>query len=387
MERYLKGSRVNEMSFSYNVLKNEEKAIYSLRALYKEYGYSLYKVSRFEEYDLYAKNKSFLVSQNILSFTDTNGKLLALKPDVTLSIIKNIPDRDTRTHKLCYNETVYRTSADSDGFREIMQTGLECIGNIDTYSECEVIMLAMKSLSTVSADYILDISHMGLIDGLLSEAGVDDGQKGELIRLIESKNIYAIKSLCDKLGIAEDMQSKICFLTELYMPIDKALDRIKDIVTGEKMSGAYLSLVEICESMNEYGLCDRLYLDFSIVNDVNYYDGLCFKGFINGIPDSVLSGGRYDKLLSRLGKVSGAIGFAVYLDRLERFEGDIAEYDVDAVLIYGKGESISRINEARKKLSEGGKRVLVGHTPDLSVRAKQLYRLTDGGIEKIENND
>ena len=375
------------MSFSYNVLKNEEKAIYSLRALYKEYGYSLYKVSRFEEYDLYAKNKSFLVSQNILSFTDTNGKLLALKPDVTLSIIKNIPDRDTRTHKLCYNETVYRTSADSDGFREIMQTGLECIGNIDTYSECEVIMLAMKSLGTVSADYILDISHMGLIDGLLSEAGVDDGQKGELIRLIESKNIYAIKSLCDKLGIAEDMQSKICFLTELYMPIDKALEQIKNIVTGEKMTGAYLSLVEICEAMNEYGLCDRLYLDFSIVNDVNYYDGICFKGFINGIPDSVLSGGRYDKLLSRLGKVSGAIGFAVYLDRLERFEGDIAEYDVDAVLIYGKGESISRINEARKKLSEGGKRVLVGHTPDLSVRAKQLYRLTDGGIEKIENND
>ena len=375
------------MSFSYNVLKNEEKAIYSLRALYKEYGYSLYKVSRFEEYDLYAKNKSFLVSQNILSFTDTNGKLLALKPDVTLSIIKNIPDRDTRTHKLCYNETVYRTSADSDGFREIMQTGLECIGNIDTYSECEVIMLAMKSLGTVSADYILDISHMGLIDGLLSEAGVDDGQKGELIRLIESKNIYAIKSLCDKLDIAEDMQSKICFLTELYMPIDKALVQIKDIVVGEKMSEAYQSLVEICEAIREYGLNDRLYLDFSIVNDVNYYDGLCFKGFINGIPDSVLSGGRYDKLLSRLGKVSGAIGFAVYLDRLERFEGDIAEYDVDAVLIYGKGESISRINEARKKLSEGGKRVLVGHTPDLSVRAKQLYRLTDGGIEKIENDD
>ena len=375
------------MSFSYNVLKSEEKAIYSLRALYKEYGYTLYKVGRFEEYDLYARNKSFLVSQNILSFTDTNGKLLALKPDVTLSIIKNIPDKDTKTHKLCYNEAVYRTSADSDGFREIMQTGLECIGNIDTYSECEVIMLAMQSLGTVSADYILDISHMGLIDGLLSEAGVADEQKGELIGLIESKNVHSIQSFCDKFGIEKDMQRRICFLTELYMPIDKALGQIKDTVVGEKMSEAYQSLVEICEAIREYGLNDRLYLDFSIVNDVNYYDGICFKGFINGIPDSVLSGGRYDKLLRRLGKVSGAIGFAVYLDRLERFEGDIAEYDVDAVLIYGKGESISRINEARKKLSEGGKRVLVGHTPDLSVRAKQLYRLTDGGIEKIENND
>ena len=104
------------MSFCERVLRNDEKAIYSLRDLYEKYGYSLYKVSKFEEYDLYAHNKSFLVSSNILSFTDTNGKLLALKPDVTLSIVKNISDNDESTHKLCYNETVYRTSADSDGF-------------------------------------------------------------------------------------------------------------------------------------------------------------------------------------------------------------------------------------------------------------------------------
>ena len=69
------------------VLKNDERAIYSLRSLYKKYGYSLYKVSRFEEYDLYAKNKNFLVSRNILSFTDTNGNLLALKPDVISFLI------------------------------------------------------------------------------------------------------------------------------------------------------------------------------------------------------------------------------------------------------------------------------------------------------------
>ena len=139
--------------------------------------------------------------------------------------------------------------------------------------------------------------------------------------------------------------------------------------------------------MKDYGIDDKLYIDFSIVNDVNYYDGVCFKGFINGIPDSVLSGGRYDKLLYRLGKRSGAIGFAVYLDRLERFESDTAEYDVDAVLIYDEGTDIRRIAEARSSLAKEYKRVLVGHAPDSSQRWQKIFKLTDRGIESLENND
>lgn len=375
------------MSFYAEVLKNDEKAIYNLRSLYRDFGYSLYKVSKFEEYDLYAHNKSFLVSQNILTFTDTNGKLLALKPDVTLSIVKNIPDGETRTHKLCYNETVYRTSSDSDGFREIMQTGLECIGEIDLYSECEVIMLAMRSLDTISKDYILDLSHMGIIDGLLSEAGIDGAVREKFIRRIENKNVSALLSLCETYGVSSDMQKRLATLCELYMPIDQALKVLKDLVVGEKMALAYDSLSRIRDAMEAYGLVERLYLDFSIVSDVNYYDEICFKGFINGIPNSVLSGGRYDKLLSRLGKKAGAIGFAVYLDRLERFENTAPQYDVDAVLTYEAGTDIRRIMEAQKMLTSKGLRVVVGHAPDLSQSYRELLKLTDGGIEVIERHD
>ena len=74
------------------LLKNDEKAVFALRSLYEKYGYSQFKMSKFEEYDLYVRNKDFLVSDNIITFTDTNGKLMALKPDVTLSIIKNSDD-------------------------------------------------------------------------------------------------------------------------------------------------------------------------------------------------------------------------------------------------------------------------------------------------------
>ena len=82
----LKGEK---MGISQNNISRTERAMYNLRNLYESYGYSQYKMSKFEEYDLYVRNKSFLVSDHIITFTDTDGKLMALKPDVTLSIIKN----------------------------------------------------------------------------------------------------------------------------------------------------------------------------------------------------------------------------------------------------------------------------------------------------------
>ena len=87
-------------------LSFQEKVIFSLRALYLKYGYGQYKMSKFEEYDLYAKNKDFLISDSVITFTDTNGKLMALKPDVTLSIIKNLNNQTGQLHKLFYNENV-----------------------------------------------------------------------------------------------------------------------------------------------------------------------------------------------------------------------------------------------------------------------------------------
>ena len=112
------------------ILKNEEKAVFALRSLYKRYGYLPFKMSKFEEYDLYLKNKDFLVSDRVITFNDVSGKLLALKPDVTLSIIKNTRDMPGVKQKVYYNENVYRVSSDTGHFGEIMQAGLECIGDM-----------------------------------------------------------------------------------------------------------------------------------------------------------------------------------------------------------------------------------------------------------------
>ena len=144
-----------------SVLRGDERAGILLRELYGRHGYLPYHMSKFEPYDLYARNKRFLVSENVLTFTDTDGRLMALKPDVTLSIVKNLPDTGGASQKVCYQEHVYRAGA--GGWREIMQTGLECIGRIDLPAMGEVLSLAAESLALLGPDYLLDIGRMGIV--------------------------------------------------------------------------------------------------------------------------------------------------------------------------------------------------------------------------------
>lgn len=374
------------MNFDENVLENGERVAYGLGQLYRRYGYLRYKISKFEEYDLYVQNKSFLVSDNVLTFTDTDGKLMALKPDVTLSIVKNSVDGEHSIQKVYYNENVYRTSQGAGEFKEIMQTGLECIGDIDTYSVGEVVMLAAKSLESISKRYVLDISHLGFVSALLEGLCDNEVTRRELLSLMGDKNLHSIRALCESAGIANDGCEDICKLARLYGPIARCMDELLPLVRNDEMRAAYEELASLVEIIRIYGFEDRVFLDFSIVNDMNYYNGIIFKGFVDGIPAGVLSGGRYDNLLKKMGKSSGAIGFAVYLDLLERF-GDEGEYfDVDVLLVYDEATE-KDIIDAVKLLSSYGKTVKVQKANDGRVRYRQLAAVRRGGFEILENND
>ena len=170
------------MIVSDDILTFGERTELSLRSLYKSYGYTQYKMNKFEEYDLYASNKNFLVSDNVITFTDTDGKLMALKPDVTLSIIKNAHPKPAETEKLFYDENVYRVSSGTRMFKEIKQVGLECLGNIDVFCISEVLGLAAKSLELISSCYVLEISHAGILSDILDEYGFSAGTKNEILK-------------------------------------------------------------------------------------------------------------------------------------------------------------------------------------------------------------
>ena len=316
------------MNMQNTVFENDEKVIFKLRSLYKSYGYSKYKMSKFEEYDFYVRNKDFLVSDNIITFTDSDGKLMALKPDVTLSIIKNSKDEKGTIQKVYYNENVYRASGDTRDVKEIMQVGLECIGDVDNNCISEVVLLAAKSLECISNDYVLDISHMGIISEVLDFAGVSEFGRGELLCAFGEKNVQAVEQICINEYIDADKVEVLKNMITLYGAPDEVLPKLKALDISEDYRAAVSQLEEIAEVLKDSGYLYNIRIDLSVANNMKYYSGVAFKGFVNGIYGGVLSGGQYDKLMKKMKRQSGAIGFAVYTDMLQWLETGEDDFDV-----------------------------------------------------------
>ena len=362
------------------ILSFSEKKTYALRSLYEQYGYTRYKMSKFEEYDLYARNKDFLISDSVITFTDTNGRLMALKPDVTLSIVKNSKDIPGAVQKLYYNENVYRVSKGGHGFREILQVGLECLGDIDEYCICEVLMLAAQSLRSISENCVLDISHLGFLSEVMDNMGIPAGSKTAALNYIGEKNRHELAALCEELGVDENNTRQLMELAAMRGTPEKLLPRLK-----QQFSGASLDQLErLCCALAESGV--PVCIDFSVVDDIHYYNGIVFKGFVEGIADSVLSGGQYDKLMQKLRRRSGAIGFAVYMDQLERLEKQENRFDVDVVLLYEKGASITAIRRQVAALTEKGCSVMVQPGVPENIKYRQLLQLRGSEVEILENN-
>ena len=365
--------------------KNAEQAVSLLRELYSRYGYTQYKMSKFEEYDLYMRNKDFLVGDGVITFTDTDGKLMALKPDVTLSIVKN--SKDGVMQKVYYNENVFRISRSTHTFKEIMQTGLECIGDIDVYATAEAVLLAKKSLSAISRDSILDISHLGVLSALTEELGLSDDAKKAIIACVGEKNMHGIREICRESGADEGKTETLVSLVSAYGAPRRVMEKLFSLSLGEKANAALRELCDVIEALDAAGELQGVNVDFSVTSDMNYYSGIVFRGFIEGIPDGVLSGGRYDKLMEKMGRRAGAVGFAVYLDLLERLDTSKKEFDADILLLYGEDAAAGEVLRAVSMLSGKGRRVLAAKARPESIRYRELVIYRNGGFEIIEKND
>lgn len=363
-------------------LKTNENTIFSLRSIYEAHGYSHYKMSKFEEYDLYSKNKDFLVSDSIITFTDTNGKLMALKPDVTLSIVKNTKDSGNSIQKLYYNENVYRVSKSSHSFKEIMQVGLECIGDVDDYCIFEVMNLALKSLMSISEECVLDISNLALLKAVVDYIGIPDEEKEDVFRCISEKNLHEISQKCAEFGIAEEKSAILKGMVSLHGTPEKVFPEAEKIlapVECEEILSQFKNLVSALDNQKAVNI------DFSVVDNVYYYNGIVFKGFVRGVPNSVLTGGQYDALLNKMKLKKGAVGFAVYLDMLELLDSSAEEYDVDTLLIYDENASFAEIENCADKFRAEGSVLSFSKIPE-NIRYRKLVELKNGEVNTIENN-
>lgn len=351
-------------------LKGDEKVVQNLRALYLSYGYTTYKMSRFEEYDLYAGNKDFLVSGNIITFTDTDGSLMALKPDVTLSIVKSFKGKEGCISRVCYDENVYRVSDRSGTFREIMQAGLECLGDIGLVELGEVALLAQKSLKTISENSILTISHMGIVEGFVNQLS-DDEAKSKVLGYLESRNLSAIEVMASEYPSDAEVIAKLASLVML-------MGTSEEIYAKLQQMGADSTAIEELKAVVSVLDPSALRIDFSVLGGMNYYNGITFRGYVQGVPGSVISGGQYDKLMARMGKKAKAIGFAVYMDSLEKLLETVEEYDVDTVLVYDGSCCMAKVLEKADQLRSEGKSVATMKSIPSGLRYRESVVMEGG---------
>ena len=363
---------------NFNFLYNDELTVLRLRKLYEDRGFKKFRMSKFESYDFYAKNKDFLVGNRIITFTDLNGKLMALKPDVTLSIVKNADGNGRQ--KLYYTENVYRESKDVHEFKEITQVGLEVLGNIDLFETVEIITLAIKSLLEIDNDAILEISHMGYTEGLLDCLTTDVSLRNELHKLLMDKNAHDLIKLADANSLPKSPVNTAVDVMSSKSDNDAAISAAESNALNSKMQEAVNEIKSIYALIKKSGLEKHIKIDLSVTDDPHYYNGILMHGYVHGIPRDILSGGRYDMLMCKMGKENtDAMGFAIYFDALDRRLHKKVKEHTDAFVVYNENSDTEAMFELCERLSSEN----VTYTAVNSLPAG----ITDAKIYTVDGNE
>lgn len=337
---------------SYDFLKTEERIALRLKKLYKSYGYTQYKLPGFEEYSLYAENGGSVSDSEVVAF-NAGGKLLALRPDVTLSLVKNVNVRGSA--KLFYDEKVYRLLAGV--LKEVSQIGVEIIGKVDGVARAELCSLMTGTLETVGRNFVIEASHMGIILKTLEYAAFNEQDKNFAIDCLSRKNAHDFSRFAALRGVPE--RAALAFKKLIAVPSEWA--------EAERILNEISEIVDIRSEISELGEMvslskGKIKIDFSIAGDVGYYNGIIFKGYVEGVPCAVLSGGRYDNLLTKFCKSGEAVGFALYLGELGRYLDEKNDMP-DIAVIYDDNSQKSAVILADELRKEGKKTMLCRELP------------------------
>ena len=312
---------------------------------------------------------------------------MALKPDVTISIIKNNLYKSGTVQRYYYNENVYRVSKSTDSFKEIMQTGLECIGDVDAYCITEVLMLAAKSLKTISDECLLSVSFVDFVSEIVDGFEVSGSIKKQIYKCIGEKNIHELDEICKSNSIDKIKTNVLKELCMLHGSIDEVLPNVESLLKDHVSEKSFYEFKSIMMSLKADGLSNVFKLDFSLINNLKYYNGIIFNGYINGVTGTILSGGQYNRLMKKFNTSCDAIGFAVYLDVLDRYNVVTNEFDADIAIIYSEEDDVTDLRRIIEKFIVDGNTVVTFRALPYCFKCKKLFKYCDGEVIPFENND
>lgn len=288
---------------------------------FMRFGYEDIETPAFEYFDVFGREIGTTPSKELYKFFDKEGNTLVLRPDFTPSIGRCAAKYFTEQSvpvRLAYVGNTYTNTSNLQGkLKEITQMGVELIGDPSVMADAEMVHLAVSSLKEAGLkEFQVSIGEIGFFKGICEEAKLHEETEMNLREFISAKNYFG----------AEELLSKQCQLkpakietflkvTELFGS-SEVLDDALELVDNKRSREAIIRLQQLYELLKMYGDEKYISFDLGLVSKYHYYTGIIFKGYTYGVGDAVVTGGRYDRLLSYFGKDAAAIGFAVNTDGL-----------------------------------------------------------------------
>lgn len=292
-----------------------------LRTYMQSGGFCRIETPLFEYYDLFSGGISPLEDENIIKTIDREGKVVVLRPDMTIPAARLVATKLKERQmplKLFYMGNVYRADNKNQGaVREFCQIGAEIYGCTGKWPDVEILNMARQCFrEAYVANFKIDIGHVGIINGIFEELALPEKEKNHIRNLISQKNLVELENEAEKLGIESPYNEIICKLPCLFGKPEDIFEKLKEIEVNKTVKESADYLLEVYEALKDLGLVPNLIIDAGMTGNVEYYTGLIFKAYAQGTSSVVISGGRYDDVLGKLGFECPAAGFAVYIDGL-----------------------------------------------------------------------
>ena len=298
-----------------------------LRRMVEDVAMSVFEGWNYEEvitpsvdyYDLFEQGMGPREAQRGFRFTDNDGRLLALRPDVTSSVARmaaTLLSERPRPLRFCYAAPVFRqqTQSHAEWRRENTQLGCELIGVGGTPADLEVLRLAAEILSRLELDsrYCITINNVEIFNGIAAEMDLEAPAREELRRLIDTREAAELQNFLRK-HARQDRE----FLQPIQLTGKRdVIESARRAITNERSVAALDSLEGLWTEIESLGLQDAFEIDLGDVSSLDYYTGLSLKVFVHGAGASVGRGGRYDGLTGSFGRAEPAVGFVLNLDAL-----------------------------------------------------------------------
>lgn len=291
------------------------------REIFGQHGYRMVQTPTFEYYDVYDLATA-TKAENMFKFFDTNGRMLALRPDLTTSVARMAatkPIGDTLPLKLSYIGSAFRNEENFSQARqrEFTQLGVEFIGESSAEADAEVIAIAIETLSKSGiSQFQIDIGQVEFFKGLAQQASLNEQQADQVRELIDGKDFIGIEKALDEYQLDMTLRQVFLNLPNMFGDINIAIDAMEIENLNERSRAALSNLMQVYGILKSKGLEQFVSVDLGMVPNLDYYTGIIIKGFTYGVGFPICTGGRYDNLTEKFGRRMPATGIAIGVERV-----------------------------------------------------------------------